>query len=93
MKNPLYTALGAGVALAALAAGTIDVATTSTIAAGYPASTPLLALLGAKQWLNTAPLRDTDLRGKVVIVNPVSTAFARCLTSGPGRTNTRTAVW
>ena len=69
MKNPLYTALGAGVALAALAAGTIDVATTSTIAAGYPASTPLLALLGAKQWLNTAPLRDTDLRGKVVIVN------------------------
>jgi thiol-disulfide isomerase/thioredoxin len=32
-------------------------------------SGPLAALLGARQWLNTQPLRADDLRGKVVLVN------------------------
>lgn len=32
-------------------------------------STPLRALIGGRQWLNTPPLRAEDLRGKVVLVN------------------------
>ena len=32
-------------------------------------SGPLAALLSARQWLNTQPLRAEDLRGKVVLVN------------------------
>jgi thiol-disulfide isomerase/thioredoxin len=30
---------------------------------------PLSSVLGARQWLNTPPLRTEDLRGKVVLVN------------------------
>ena len=36
---------------------------------GAELSEPERSLLGAKQWLNTPPLRAKDLRGKVVLVN------------------------
>lgn len=32
-------------------------------------SAPQRALIGARQWLNTPPLRAEDLRGKVIVVN------------------------
>ncbi|MET0271615.1 MAG: redoxin domain-containing protein [Phenylobacterium sp.] len=38
-------------------------------AAGASTSRPLRALLAAKPWLNTPPLKAQDLRGKVVLVN------------------------
>jgi thiol-disulfide isomerase/thioredoxin len=43
---------------------------TAAYAAPGPAlSRPQRSLLGARQWLNTQPLRAEDIRGKVVLVN------------------------
>ncbi|MER8873132.1 redoxin family protein [Mesorhizobium sp. M0814] len=42
----------------------------STVAHAAPTlSGPLVSLLGARQWLNSQPLRPEDLRGRVVLVN------------------------
>jgi thiol-disulfide isomerase/thioredoxin len=65
----IFAALAAGVALAVVAGGMTQIATTDTFAANNPASVAELSLLGARQWLNTAPLQNTDLHGKVVLVN------------------------
>jgi thiol-disulfide isomerase/thioredoxin len=71
----MAAALIAGVAAAAAAvagavAGTGRLATTAASAADRSdASATQLSLIGARQWLNTAPLQATDLRGKVVLVN------------------------
>jgi thiol-disulfide isomerase/thioredoxin len=54
------------VALAALIFGVGPVAHAATASAP---SGPLAALLSARQWLNTQPLRAADIRGKVVLVN------------------------
>ena len=49
-------------------------------AAPAPAlSAPLTALLGARQWLNTSPLRPEDLRGRVVLVNFWTYSCVNCL--------------
>ena len=45
------------------------VAATAAAAPPPGLSDPGRSLLGARQWLNTAPLRANDLRGKVVLVN------------------------
>jgi thiol-disulfide isomerase/thioredoxin len=42
-------------------------------------SSPLRSLLGARQWLNTQPLRPEDLRGKVVLVNFWTFSCINCL--------------
>jgi thiol-disulfide isomerase/thioredoxin len=42
-------------------------------------STPLRALFGTSQWLNTKPLRPEDLRGKVVLVNFWTYSCINCL--------------
>jgi len=42
-------------------------------------SAPLAALLGARQWLNTPPLRAEDLRGKVILVNFWTYSCINCL--------------
>ena len=44
-----------------------------------PLSVPLLSLLGAQQWLNTAPLCPEDLKGKVVLVNFWTYSCINCL--------------
>lgn len=54
----------------------------TTAAAAAPAgalSGPLVALLGARQWLNTQPLKADDLRGKVVLVNFCTYSCINCL--------------
>lgn len=57
---------------------------TAAHAATAPAlSSPLRALLGAKQWLNTPPLRPEDLRGKVVLVNFWTYSCINCLRTLP----------
>jgi thiol-disulfide isomerase/thioredoxin len=68
---PMATALAATFAAGAgVAAGMAQIATTAAYAAKNPAaSTAQLALLAARQWLNTEPLQADDLRGKVVLVN------------------------
>ena len=55
----------------ALAAGWSSAALGRTAQADKTAtlSGPQRSLLGARQWLNTPPLRAEDLRGKVVLVN------------------------
>jgi len=42
-------------------------------------SAPLASLLGARQWLNTPPLRHDDLYGKVVLVNFWTYSCINCL--------------
>jgi len=69
MNKFIFAAFAAGVALAGVAGGMTQIATTATFAANNAASAAQLPLLGARQWLNTAPLQGTDLRGKVVLVN------------------------
>ncbi|MFC3677033.1 cytochrome c biogenesis protein DipZ [Ferrovibrio xuzhouensis] len=44
-----------------------------------PLTGPQAALLGAQQWLNTAPLRPQDLQGKVVLVNFWTYSCINCL--------------
>jgi cytochrome c biogenesis protein CcdA/thiol-disulfide isomerase/thioredoxin len=51
--------------------------------AELPLSAPLLAVLGAAQWLNTKPLAPEDLRGKVVLVNFWTYSCINCLRSLP----------
>jgi thiol-disulfide isomerase/thioredoxin len=64
------TALATAVAAGAAFGGVARIATTATYAAANPpAAAAELSLLGARQWLNTAPLQAADLRGKVVLVN------------------------
>jgi cytochrome c biogenesis protein CcdA/thiol-disulfide isomerase/thioredoxin len=46
-------------------------------------SGPLGSLLRARQWLNTAPLQSTDLRGKVVLVNFWTYSCINCLRTLP----------
>jgi thiol-disulfide isomerase/thioredoxin len=66
----LATAFAAEAAVVGIAAATAGFATTIAYAADKPAASPAqLSLINAPQWLNTAPLRATDLRGKVVLVN------------------------
>jgi thiol-disulfide isomerase/thioredoxin len=65
--------LGAA-AVAGAAAIWIGLDTELSLGIGTPAyaaehSGPLDSVLGARQWLNTPPLRSEDLRGKVVLVN------------------------
>src|SRR6202167_3737077 len=48
-------------------------------AAGTEPSDPLPALFEAQQWLNTRPLRDEDVRGKVVLVNFWTYSCINCL--------------
>lgn len=63
-------AMALATALAGVAVGTGRIATTATYAADNRAGAAAqLSLLGAPQWLNTAPLQAADLRGKVVLVN------------------------
>jgi thiol-disulfide isomerase/thioredoxin len=70
VATALAAAFAAGAALAGVAAGSAQIATTAAYAAKNPAaSAAKLSLFGARQWLNTAPLQATDLRGKVVLVN------------------------
>lgn len=69
MNKFIFATLAAGVALAWVAGGMTQIATTATFAANNAVSAAQLPLLGARQWLNTAPLQGTDLRGKVVLVN------------------------
>ncbi len=53
---------------------------TSAHAAPAPGlSPPVVALLGAQQWLNTAPLQTKDVRGKVVLVNFWTYSCINCL--------------
>jgi cytochrome c biogenesis protein CcdA/thiol-disulfide isomerase/thioredoxin len=57
---------------------------TAAYAAPEPApnpalSGPLRSLLGARQWLNTQPLRPEDIRGKVVLVNFWTYSCINCL--------------
>jgi thiol-disulfide isomerase/thioredoxin len=56
-------------AFIALAALIFGVGAVAQATAQSAPSRPLAALLGARQWLNTRPLRAEDLRGKVVLVN------------------------
>jgi len=56
-------------ALIAFAALIFGVGAAAHAAPDSTSSGPLAALLGARQWLNTQPLRAEDLRGKVVLVN------------------------
>jgi len=42
-------------------------------------SAPLASLLSARQWLNGAPLRPEDLRGRVVVVNFWTYSCINCL--------------
>ncbi len=44
---------------------------------------PLAALLGQAAWINTAPLRAEDLRGKVVVVNLWTYSCINCLRALP----------
>jgi thiol-disulfide isomerase/thioredoxin len=54
--------------------------TTTAHAAPDPVpSGPLGAVLGARQWLDTAPPRPQDLRGKVVLVNFWTYSCINCL--------------
>jgi thiol-disulfide isomerase/thioredoxin len=46
-----------------------SIGTTAFAAASISLSDAQRSLLGARQWLNTQPLRPEDLRGKVVLVN------------------------
>jgi cytochrome c biogenesis protein CcdA/thiol-disulfide isomerase/thioredoxin len=46
-------------------------------------SAPLLSLLAARIWLNGAPLRPEDLRGKVVLVNFWTYSCINCLRTLP----------
>jgi cytochrome c biogenesis protein CcdA/thiol-disulfide isomerase/thioredoxin len=53
-----------------------------TVAHAEPApalSGPLSALLGARQWLNTPPLRPEDLRGNVILANFWTYSCINCL--------------
>jgi hypothetical protein len=52
-------------AFIALAALIFGVGAVAHAIAGSASSGPLAALLSARQWLNTQPLRAEDLRGKV----------------------------
>ena len=66
----LAAAFAAEAAIVGVAAETAGFATEAAYAADKPAaSSAQLSLTSAPQWLNTAPLRATDLRGKVVLVN------------------------
>ena len=56
-KRPAWRPSALGLGAAAMAAP------------GLALSSPLRALIGGRQWLNTPPLRAEDLRGKVVLVN------------------------
>jgi len=56
-------------ALIAFAALIIGMGAPAFAASDPTPSGLLAALLGARQWLNTPPLRPEDLRGKVVLVN------------------------
>ena len=56
----------------------------AAFAATAPAlSGPLTSLLGARQWLNTQPLRPEDVRGKVVLVNFWTYSCIYCLRTLP----------
>jgi thiol-disulfide isomerase/thioredoxin len=48
-------------------------------APAHALSGPLADLLGAKQWLNTPPLRPTHLRGHVILVNFWTYSCINCL--------------
>ncbi|MGA7918842.1 MAG: cytochrome c biogenesis protein/redoxin [Candidatus Acidiferrales bacterium] len=52
---------------------------------------------GAVAWINSPPLSQKSLRGKVVLVifgpTPVSIACAHCLTSKPGPKNIKMLAW
>jgi hypothetical protein len=77
VATALAAAFAAGAALAGVAAGSAQIATTAAYAAKNPAaSAAKLSLFGARQWLNTAPLQATDLRGKVVLVKPSRRVYA-----------------
>jgi thiol-disulfide isomerase/thioredoxin len=65
-RFPVIAPFQVPTALAAVAVGFAQFTTTAAFAADSPARQ---ALLGARQWLNTAPLQAADLRGKVVLVN------------------------
>lgn len=59
------------------------VSTVADAAPVTPLSGPLRSLLGAKQWLNTQPLGEGDLRGKVVLVNFWTYSCINCLRALP----------
>ena len=70
MAAALAVAIAAGAALAGIVAGMAQIATNAAYAAKSPAaSAAQQALLGAREWVNTAPLQAADLRGKVTLVN------------------------
>jgi thiol-disulfide isomerase/thioredoxin len=54
---------------AAFAAASLDLAGVRTAYAADNLSAVQQSLIGARQWLNTAPLQAADLKGKVVLVN------------------------
>ena len=56
-------------ALVVLAALILGMSTAAYADPDPASSGPLRSLLGARQWLNTQPLRPEDLRGKVILVN------------------------
>ena len=56
-------------ALVVLAALILGMSTAASADPDPALSGSLLSLLGARQWLNTQPLRPEDLRGKVILVN------------------------
>jgi thiol-disulfide isomerase/thioredoxin len=78
---PLLGLAGALAALAILRSSPILGLGAPAHGAGADAtlSTPLLSLLGARQWLNTPPLQPEALRGKVVLVNFWTYSCINCL--------------
>jgi thiol-disulfide isomerase/thioredoxin len=57
------------VAVAAAGAFAVPPLVAAQAAPARALASPLSSVLGARQWLNTPPLRPEDLRGKVVLVN------------------------
>jgi cytochrome c biogenesis protein CcdA/thiol-disulfide isomerase/thioredoxin len=66
--------------IATLRTGPVMGMSSPAYAASEPSlSGPMIALLGARQWLNGQPLHPEDLRGKVVVVNFWTYSCINCL--------------
>jgi thiol-disulfide isomerase/thioredoxin len=68
-RRQALAALATALAFAGVAGGMNERTIPAAFAADYPGSAAQRSLLGARPWLNTVPLQDAGLRGKVVLVN------------------------